>query len=68
VDVCPFSAVIEEEVKRPDGRVQKQMRVIDGVCHGCGACAASCRPGAITLKGYTDQQIFSEIESLAASL
>jgi len=68
VDVCPFSAVIEEEVKRPDGRVQKQMRVIDGVCHGCGACAASCRPGAITLMGYTDQQIFSEIESLAASL
>jgi len=28
---------------------------------------ASCRPGAITLKGYTDQQIFSEIESLASS-
>jgi heterodisulfide reductase subunit A len=68
VDVCPFSAIIEEEVKRPDGRGQRQMRVIEGVCHGCGACAASCRPGAITLKGYTDQQIFSEIESLAASV
>ena len=67
VDICPFSAIIEEEVKKPGGKAQKQMRVIDGVCHGCGACVSSCRPGAITLKGYTDQQIFSEIESLASN-
>jgi heterodisulfide reductase subunit A len=67
VDLCPFSAITEEEVKRPDGKIQRQMRVFEGVCHGCGACVASCRPGAILLKGYTDQQIFSEIESLASS-
>ncbi|MDI6754120.1 MAG: CoB--CoM heterodisulfide reductase iron-sulfur subunit A family protein [Thermodesulfobacteriota bacterium] len=67
VDICPFRAIIEEEVQMPDGRVQRQMRVIDGVCHGCGACVASCRPGALSLKGYTDQQIFAEIESLASS-
>jgi heterodisulfide reductase subunit A len=67
VDICPFSAIIEEEGKKPDGKIQRQMRVIEGICHGCGACVASCRPGAITLRGYTDQQIFSEIESQAAS-
>jgi heterodisulfide reductase subunit A len=67
VDVCPFSAIVEEEVKKPNGQTQKQMRVIDGVCHGCGACAASCRSGAVSLKGFTDQQIFSEIETLASS-
>jgi len=66
-DVCPFSAIVEEEVKKPNGQTQRQMHVIDGVCHGCGACAASCRSGAISLKGFTDQQIFSEIESLASS-
>jgi heterodisulfide reductase subunit A len=67
-EICPFSAIIEEEVKGPDGKMKKQMRVIDGVCHGCGACAASCRPGAITLKGCTDQQVYSAIEMLAANL
>jgi len=67
VDICPFRAIIEEEVKRPDGQIQRQMRVIDGVCHGCGACVASCRPGALSPQGYTDQQIFAEIESLASS-
>jgi hypothetical protein len=29
---------------------------------------ASCRPGAISLKGCTDQQVFSAIETLAANL
>jgi heterodisulfide reductase subunit A len=67
VDICPFSAIIEEERQKPDGKIQRQMRVIEGVCHGCGACVASCRPGAITLRGFTDQQILSEIESLAVS-
>jgi heterodisulfide reductase subunit A len=66
--ICPFSAIIEEEVKGPGGKMRKQMRVIDGVCHGCGACAASCRPGAITLKGCTDRQVYSAIEMLAANM
>ncbi len=64
-EVCPFSALIEEEAKGPNGKMKKQMRVIDGVCHGCGACVASCRSGAITLKGCTDLQVYSAIEALA---
>ncbi len=67
-DICPFSAMVEEEVDGRNGQKKRQMRVIDGVCHGCGACVASCRPGAITLKGYTDQQIYAAIETLAGSL
>ena len=67
-DICPFSAVIEEEVKGPEGKMTKQMRVIEGICHGCGACVASCRPGAVSLKGCTDQQVFSAIDTLAANI
>ncbi len=67
-DICPFSAILEEEVDGRNGQKRRQMRVIDGVCHGCGACVASCRPGAITLKGFTDQQIYAAIETLAGSL
>lgn len=66
-EVCPFGAIKEEEVKRPDGRIEREMRVIEGVCHGCGLCVASCRSGALTLKGYTDQQIVAEMEALASS-
>ncbi len=67
-DICPFHAIVEEEVKGRDGKVKKEMRVIDGVCHGCGACVASCRPGALSLKGCTDLQVSSAIESLAANM
>jgi len=66
-EICPFSAIIEEEVQGRGGKMEKQMRVIEGICHGCGACAASCRPGAISLKGCTDGQVHSAIESLASN-
>ena len=39
-------------------------RVNEGICKGCGTCAASCRSNAIKLKGFTDDQILAAIEVL----
>lgn len=65
--ICPFGAIKEEEVTKPDGQVVRQKRVIEGVCHGCGLCVASCRPGALNLRGFSDQQIVAEINALAST-
>ena len=34
---------------------------------GCGACAAACPAGAITVKHFTDQQILAQIEGVLAT-
>jgi heterodisulfide reductase subunit A-like polyferredoxin len=34
------------------------------LCKGCGLCVASCRSGAIHLKGFDNDQIFAQIFSL----
>jgi len=59
-DVCPFNA-IERETTR-DGRPVAVVN--ETLCTGCGLCVASCRPGAINLRGYTDQQLLAEVVSL----
>ena len=34
-------------------------------CKGCGLCVASCRSGAIHLKGFDNNQIFAQLFSLS---
>ncbi|MBM4045873.1 MAG: CoB--CoM heterodisulfide reductase iron-sulfur subunit A family protein, partial [Planctomycetes bacterium] len=42
--VCPFGAVERETIKARDGSVIKIIaKVNEGVCQGCGLCAATCR-------------------------
>ena len=60
VSVCPYSAPSFTEEGPWAGRAQ-----INAVlCKGCGLCVASCRSGAIHLKGFDNDQIFSQIFSL----
>jgi len=60
VSVCPYSAPSFKEERPWAGRAQ-----INAVlCKGCGLCVASCRSGAIHLKGFDNDQIFSQIFSL----
>jgi len=40
-------------------------RVNSGLCHGCGTCVAACRSASILLRGFSDDQILLQIESLA---
>jgi len=54
---CAYNAIeIDEE--------EKVAVVNAALCKGCGACCAACRSAAIDLKGFTNQQLVSVIESL----
>ncbi len=62
VEVCPFRAI--EELVLRDG--SKVANVNPAVCQGCGLCNATCLPAAISLMGFTDDQIISEVEALCS--
>jgi len=57
VSICPYSApsFIEE------GRFAGKSEINPAICKGCGLCVSSCRSGAIGLKGFDNEQIFSMI-------
>jgi heterodisulfide reductase subunit A len=60
VEVCPFNAP-EAQLAR-DGRTVSVIN--EGLCKGCGLCVAACRPGAVNLRGFTDQQLLAEVAAL----
>lgn len=63
---CPYGAI--EHATRKDaesGGEVEVARVNPGVCEGCGACIPVCRPKAVDLAGYSDEQIYREINALA---
>ena len=57
MDVCPYGAISKEEY---EGKVVASVNT--AICQGCGNCAATCRTGAIIVGGFTDDQIYSQIE------
>jgi len=59
--ICPYGAIEEEELTMRNGSKMQQMKVLDGVCHGCGVCVSSCRSKCITLRG--SEGIFDVLES-----
>ncbi|MBI4656321.1 MAG: CoB--CoM heterodisulfide reductase iron-sulfur subunit A family protein [Elusimicrobia bacterium] len=58
--VCPYNAIDEEILK--DKSVVA--RVIESKCHGCGNCISACPVSAVDLKGYTNEQILEQLQSL----
>ena len=63
--VCPFGAIERKEIRdRDDNLIKVVAQVNKGVCQGCGLCVASCRSNSIDLAGFTDQQLFAEIQAL----
>ncbi|MHA1302960.1 MAG: 2Fe-2S iron-sulfur cluster-binding protein [Candidatus Heimdallarchaeaceae archaeon] len=59
IGLCEYMAISFNE--------EKKIAEIDpALCTGCGVCVASCPSGAILHKGYTDKQIFAEIEGILA--
>jgi len=57
-------AIEEAELKLPgweEAKIKRVAKVNEGKCMGCGACAAACPSKAITLKGFSEAQIYEEI-------
>jgi heterodisulfide reductase subunit A len=54
--VCPYHAI---EVDKTN----KTARVIEAACSGCGTCGAECPFEAITMRHFTDEQIYSQINA-----
>ncbi len=56
-NLCPYSAISFD--------AEKGISVVnEATCKGCGTCVATCPSSAATARGFTDQQIFAEIEGL----
>ena len=65
-EVCPFTAIEAAEAMDPATRKLRAVaRVNGGLCHGCGTCAAACRSASIRLRGFSDDQILVQLDSLA---
>ena len=62
--VCPYDAIQETELVRRVGR-DKAVKVIaevnEGKCMGCGLCASACPSKAVTVLGFTDEQVYEEV-------
>lgn len=58
-EVCPYSAI--------KGEQRRWIEVVSGLCQGCGACVAECNvEGAITMPGFTDEQLLAQIDAALA--
>jgi heterodisulfide reductase subunit A len=55
--LCPYTAI------EYDAETNRSF-VISALCKACGACVAACPSGAIKARGFTDEQIFAQIEGV----
>jgi len=62
--LCPYQA-IEVVLKRTVVGEKLTAQINKVLCKGCGVCTASCRSGSIDLKGFTTEEIVSQIRQLA---
>jgi heterodisulfide reductase subunit A len=56
-NLCPYLAITFDEEK-------KVSEVNATLCKGCGTCVAACPASAISGSGFTDDQIFAEIDAV----
>lgn len=59
VEVCPYGA---PSLVMKRGRLVSEIN--DALCKGCGLCVAACRGKAITLRGFNDTQLLTQLETL----
>lgn len=66
VRACPYHAIDRAEVRTPRGVfVKHAARVNAGLCMGCGTCVAVCPSKSADLQGFTEQEVYAMIESMA---
>ncbi len=65
VRTCPYHAIDKAELLTPRGVfVKRTARVNPGLCMGCGTCVAVCPSKSADLAGFTEQEIYAEVEAL----
>jgi heterodisulfide reductase subunit A len=64
VAICPYSAPSFAQ----EGRFAGKAEINPALCKGCGLCVASCRSGAIHLKGFDTDQIMSQIFEMSEAI
>ena len=63
--VCAYQAVAEKEIRDREGNLIKLVaNVNEGLCQGCGACAVTCRSKSIEVEGFTDAELYAEIDAM----
>jgi heterodisulfide reductase subunit A len=66
IEACPFGAITDKEIKDRKGNLIKTVAEANpSVCQGCGTCVAICRSKSVDLEGYTDEEMYAAIQSLA---
>ncbi len=63
VSQCPYSAsnLVEKKIL---GHMKIIAEINPALCKGCGACVAACRSNSVDLKGFTNDEIMSEVLAL----
>jgi len=65
--VCPYQAIEKEEILARDGTLIKTVaRINPGLCQGCGTCVALCRSKSIDLQGFSNEQVFAEVQAISS--
>ena len=66
--VCPYGAItyVDKEFRGPNRTtlIRRVAQVNPAVCQGCGACTVACMSGAMDLKGFSNKQIFAEVDAI----
>jgi heterodisulfide reductase subunit A len=58
--LCPFNAI-----RVVDTEKGKKSETITASCKGCGVCSSSCPQMAVTIRHFSDEELFAQIEALA---
>jgi len=66
IRVCPFTAISLKDIRDRAGNLIRQVANVNpGLCTGCGTCTPTCPSRSIDLQGFTDEEIFAEINAMA---
>lgn len=62
--VCPYQAITHQDIKNRAGEVVRRVASVNpGLCQGCGTCVAFCRSKSIDIQGFTNEQMFAQVQA-----